>query len=101
MVQEPAAPAAGTRKKKHAQTARLMYLGDLQEKDEDEMRKLWSEWKSKEKEDAAGISAVSEEDRLRKPKMKPLTHVSCPWQLWNRVTTLAGFSVTELLRMWS
>lgn len=27
-----------------------MYLGDLQEKDEDEMRKLWSEWKSKEKD---------------------------------------------------
>eukprot|EP00913_Durusdinium_trenchii_P033090 g30980.t1 len=61
---EPETPAV-RRKKGHAHTARLMYLGDLQEKDEDEMRKLWAEWKSKEKAAAEedGIAAISEEDR--------------------------------------
>ena len=32
--------------------ARLMYLGDLQEKDEDDMKKLWQQWKSQA---AAGL----------------------------------------------
>lgn len=54
---EELAPA-NRRKKAHAQTARLMYMGDLQEKDEDEMRKMWSEWKTKEK-DEAGMSSMS------------------------------------------
>lgn len=60
---EPETPAV-RRKKGHAHTARLMYLGDLQEKDEDEMRKLWAEWKSKEKAAAEedGIAAISEEE---------------------------------------
>ena len=28
--------------------ARLMYLGDLEEKDEDDMKKLWQQWKSQD-----------------------------------------------------
>ena len=55
---EEAAPAH-RRKKAHAQTARLMYLGDLQEKDEDDLRKMWNEWKTKEK-DEAGVSPTAE-----------------------------------------
>ena len=27
-----------------------MYLGDLEEKDEDDMRKLWQQWKSQDRQ---------------------------------------------------
>jgi len=48
-------PMQMQRKRKQAQTARLMYLGDIQEKDEEDMRKLWQEWKTADK------GAVNEE----------------------------------------
>mmetsp|Transcript_65015 Transcript_65015/g.152117 ORF Transcript_65015/g.152117 Transcript_65015/m.152117 type:complete len:581 (+) Transcript_65015:164-1906(+) len=56
-------PVKHQRKKKQAQTARLMYLGDLEEKDEDDMRKLWQQWKSQDLEGNLVAHHESEEDQ--------------------------------------
>ncbi|CAE7733561.1 CPK3, partial [Symbiodinium sp. CCMP2456] len=56
-------PVKHQRKKKQAQTARLMYLGDLEEKDEDDMRKLWQQWKSQDLEGSLVAPHDSEEDQ--------------------------------------